>query len=65
MELSAGSAFFAAMIVLFGGLGIACWIADIIHKWHDKRHPQPKRKPHSITDFPINDYRGPGSHLNI
>jgi hypothetical protein len=50
MELSAGSAFFAALIVLFGGLGIACWIADIIQKWYDKRHPRPKKKPLSFND---------------
>lgn len=62
MELSAGAALFAALILLFGVMAIVCWIADIIRKWHNKRHPQPKRKPLSITDFPINDYRGPGRH---
>ena len=50
MELSAGSAFFAALIVLFGGLGIVFWIADIIQKWHNKRHPKPKKKPLSFYD---------------
>ena len=50
MELSAGSAFFAALIVLFGGFGIACWIADIIQKWHDERHPKQKKKPLSFND---------------
>lgn len=50
MELSAGAAFFAAMILLFGGLGIACWIADIVRKWRDKRHPKPKKKPLSFND---------------
>ena len=62
MELSAGAGILAAMILLFVGFSIVCWIADIIRKWHDKRHPKPKRKPLSITDFPINDYRGPGRH---
>lgn len=62
MELSAGAALFAALILLFGVMAIVCWIVDIIRKWHNKRHPQPKRKPLSITDFPINDYRGPGRH---
>ena len=48
-------ALFAALILLFGVMAIVCWIADIIRKWHNKRHPQPKRKPLSITDFPINE----------
>lgn len=50
MELSAGAAFFAAMIILFGSIAVICWIADIIQKWHDKRHPKPKRKPLSFND---------------
>lgn len=62
MELSTGAALFAALILLFGVMAIVCWIADIIQKWHDKRHPQQKRKPLSIADFPINDYRGPVNH---
>ncbi len=62
MGFSAGAAFFAAMFIIFGSMAIICWIADVIQKWHDKKHPQPKRKPRSITDFPINDYRGPGRH---
>lgn len=62
MELSAGAALFAALFVLFGTLAIVGWIADIIQKWHDKRHPKPKKKSRSITDYPINDYRGPGRH---
>ena len=48
MELSAGSALFAALIVLLGGLGSVCWIVDLIQRWHDKRHPKPKKKPLSI-----------------
>lgn len=62
MELSAGAALFAAFIILFGTLAIIGWIVDIIQKWYDKRHPQHKKKPLSITDFPIRDYRGPGAH---
>lgn len=56
MELSAGAAFFAAMILLFGGMSIICWIADIIQKWHNKRHPKPKKKPLSFSDI-LNDPR--------
>lgn len=62
MELSAGAALFAALIVLFGGLALVGWIVDTVRKLHDKRHPKPKKKPLSITDFPINDYRGLGRH---
>lgn len=50
MELSAGAALFAALILLFGVLAIVCWIADIIQKWRDKRHPKPKKKPLSFND---------------
>lgn len=50
MELSAGAALFAALILLFGVMSIVCWIADIIQKWHDKRHPTPKKKPLSFND---------------
>lgn len=50
MELSAGAAFFAAMILLFGGMSIICWIVDIVQKCHDKRHPKPKKKPLSFND---------------
>ena len=62
MELSAGAALFAALILLFGTLAIICLVADIIRKLHNKRHPQQKRKPLSFADWPINDYRGPGNH---
>lgn len=51
MELSAGAALFAALIVLFGGLALIGWIADTVRKLHDKRHPKPKKKPLSIKDY--------------
>ena len=50
MELSAGAAFFAALIVLFGGMALIGWICDIILRWQDKCHPKPKKKPLSIND---------------
>lgn len=50
MELSAGAALFAALILLFGVMMIVCWIADIIQKRHDKRHPKTKKKSLSIND---------------
>ena len=55
MELSAGSAFFAALILLFGVMAIVCWIADIIQKLRDKRHPKPKKKPLSFNDPRFNE----------
>lgn len=55
MELSAGAALFAALIVLFGGLALIGWIVDTVQKWHDKRCPRPKKRSLSITDFPISD----------
>lgn len=51
MKLSAGAALFAALIVLFGGIALISWIVDILQKWNDKRHPQPKKKPLSIKDY--------------
>ena len=50
MELSAGAAFFAAMFIILGSMAIIGWIADIIKKWHDKRHPKTKKKSLSIND---------------
>ena len=50
MELSAGTAFFAALIIFFVGMLIICWIADIIQRWQDKRHPKQRKKPLSFND---------------
>lgn len=50
MKLSTGSALVAALILLLVIMAIVCWITETIQKWHDKRHPKPKKKPLSIND---------------
>ena len=55
-------------MILVGGICILLplafifWIIELVQRMKDKRHPQPKRKQFSITDFSINVYRGPGRH---
>lgn len=51
MELSAGAALFAALIVLFAAIAAIAWVADVIQKWREKRHPKPEKKPLKFNDY--------------
>ena len=50
-------------MILVGGicillpLAFVFWIIELIQKRRDKRHPNSPKKPLSITDFHINNYR--------
>lgn len=51
MELSAGAALSAALIILLIGIVVVAWVADAVQKWREKKHPKPEKKPLKFNDY--------------